>query len=122
MSNYVEVVGVIELRTNLSTRSVHLFSYSAFLSGTEKGLYVGCYGCIDVNPWQYRMGRPIGRKVLKIMCEKFPRLFGSYYCYLLPKEDGGTFKTLRPIGRPALYIGEISGNLTNALQMAYLIS
>ena len=55
-------------------------------------------------PVVYRVGRPIGRKVLKIMFGKFPQLFGSYYCYLLPKEDGGTsqnitFKILPPTGR-----------------------
>ena len=60
----------------------------------------------------YRAGRPIVRQVLKMRILKFPRLVGRYCNYLLPKQTSGTtqilvFKTLRTIGRPALYIPSI---------------
>ena len=46
---------------------------------------------------------------------EFPRLVGRYCNYLLPKQAGGTtqilaFKTLRMIGRPALYRSRSSQN------------
>ena len=54
-------------------------------------------------------GRLVTRKVLKTRIWGVPRLVGRYCSYLLPKQAGGTFqilifKTLRMIGRPALYI------------------
>ena len=58
---------------------------------------------------QYRAGRPICRKVSKIMFWEVPLVIGRYCSNLLPRQALATNmekhnNTLRQLGRPALYV------------------
>ena len=65
-------------------------------------------GTFAMMLYDYRAGRPICRKVLKIIFWEVPSANWLYCSYLLPKQALATHmgkhnKTLRQIGRPALY-------------------